>query len=79
MSAIVTSAEIDRPAADVFAYATDPTRSPNGRRASSTATWTAAGSVTGSATVHHDPHGSVERSGRRHRASPTSTHPGPGA
>ena len=26
MAPIVTSAEIDRPAADVFAYATDPTR-----------------------------------------------------
>jgi uncharacterized protein YndB with AHSA1/START domain len=26
MSAIVTSAEVDRPAAEVFAYATDPTR-----------------------------------------------------
>jgi hypothetical protein len=26
MSAIVTSTEVERPAADVFAYATDPTR-----------------------------------------------------
>ena len=26
MAAIVTSAEIDRPATEVFAYATDPTR-----------------------------------------------------
>ena len=30
MPPIVTSAEIERPAAEVFAYATDPSRFPNG-------------------------------------------------
>ena len=33
MPPIVTSAEIGRPAAEVFAYATDPTGSASGRRA----------------------------------------------
>ena len=41
MPPIVTSAEIDRPAAEVFAVATDPPGSRSGRKASSTGTWTA--------------------------------------
>ena len=40
MPAIVTSAEIERPAAEVFAYATTQPGSVSGRRAWWTGTWT---------------------------------------
>jgi hypothetical protein len=39
MTAIVTSTEVDRPAADVFAYATDLPASASGSRVSWTDIW----------------------------------------
>ena len=41
MPPIVTSAEADRPAAEVFAYATDPARFSQWQKAWWTGTWTA--------------------------------------
>jgi len=41
MAPIVTSAEIDRSAAEVFAYATDPARFSEWQQAWWTGTWTA--------------------------------------
>lgn len=39
MSPVIATVDVDRPAAEVFAYATDPTRFPEWQAASSTVTW----------------------------------------
>jgi len=41
MPPVITTTDVDRAAAGVFAYATDPARSTNGKRASPKATSTA--------------------------------------
>jgi hypothetical protein len=39
MTAIITTIQIERPAVEVFDYATDPTAFMSGKRGSSTDTW----------------------------------------
>ena len=79
MAPITTSTEIDRPAAEVFAYATDPTRFSEWQKGVVDGHMDQAGTPQVGAQVHRPPGASAGPTGRRPPRSRTSTHPEPGA